>query len=81
MFQSIQIWTNFRNGSTGQLSGISIFMMLFRSGGRLFTCVTETGDPYRTTVYAISTVLNVILVAQIVYYRKPSEKSDKMKTT
>ena len=80
LFQFAQIWTNFRNGGTGQLSGISIFMMLFRSTGRLFTYLMETGDPYRIAVYAISTALNLVLVAQILHYGKATEKADKPKS-
>ena len=64
----IQIWTNFKSGGTGQLSTISIYMMLFRSTGRWYTYLAETDDLIRISVYAVASVLNVVLVAQMVYY-------------
>ena len=45
------------------------FFMNFRSFGRLFTSVAETGDWIKIITTASVSVLNVILVLQMFYYR------------
>ena len=60
---------NFQRGGTGQLSAATIFLMNFRSFGRLFTSVAETGDLIKIMTTASVSVLNVIMVLQMFYYK------------
>lgn len=66
--QLIQIRTNWIRQSTGQLSTASAIAMTLRTTGRLATSFIETGDVYLITRYAIITLLNAIILAQIIYY-------------
>ncbi|CAL7950649.1 unnamed protein product [Xylocopa violacea] len=76
----MQAYTNYSNGSTGQLSAITGFLLLFGSLARIFTSYQETGDMTMIIMYICSTAANAILVAQILYYWNVDTKSkDKMK--
>lgn len=66
--QMVQAYTNYSNGSTGQLSAMTFVMMLFGSTARIFTSIQETGDPVIIVIYALATLGNAILVSQFVYY-------------
>jgi len=74
-----QISTNFRNGHTGQLSFVMVLMLLFNHAARIFTTLQETGDKYMLTIFIVSTVFNVTMVTQILYYW--NVKIDKQKKT
>lgn len=63
-----QIATNFRNGHTGQLSFIMVLMLLYSHGVRIFTTLQETGDKYILAIFTTSTIFNITMVAQILYY-------------
>lgn len=63
-----QAWTNFQNGSTGQLSVITCFMLFFGSLARIFTSIQETGDSMMIMTYCFSAAANGVLVAQCIYY-------------
>ncbi|XP_043668720.1 mannose-P-dolichol utilization defect 1 protein homolog [Vespula pensylvanica] len=79
----IQAYTNYSNGSTGQLSAITGFMLFFGSLARIFTSIQETGDITMIVMYSCSTFANAILAAQILYYWNvetvDSKKKDKTK--
>lgn len=77
-----QAWTNFQNGSTGQLSVITCFMLFFGSLARIFTSIQETGDSMMIATYCFSAASNGVLVAQCIYYwnSAKAEKSGKQKT-
>ncbi|XP_017893470.1 mannose-P-dolichol utilization defect 1 protein [Ceratina calcarata] len=64
----IQAYTNYANGSTGQLSAVTGFMLFFGSLARIFTSVVETGDMTMIVMYMCSTLANAIIAAQILYY-------------
>ncbi|XP_011641879.1 mannose-P-dolichol utilization defect 1 protein homolog [Pogonomyrmex barbatus] len=64
----IQAYTNYVNGSTGQLSAATCFMLFFGSLARIFTSIQETGDATMITMYMCSTLANGIIVAQLLYY-------------
>lgn len=64
----IQAYTNYTNGSTGQLSAATGFMLFFGSLARIFTSIQETGDLTTIIMYVCSTTANAIIVAQILYY-------------
>ncbi|EFN76261.1 Mannose-P-dolichol utilization defect 1 protein-like protein, partial [Harpegnathos saltator] len=71
----MQAWTNYSNGSTGQLSAATIFMLFFGSLARIFTSIQETGDTTLIIMYTCSTLANGIIVAQLFYYWNVDEKS------
>jgi len=66
--QVSQITTNFRNGHTGQLSFVMVLILLFNHAARIFTTLQETGDSYMLTIFIISTIFNVTMLTQILYY-------------
>jgi len=63
-----QAWTNFQNGSTGQLSVVTCFMLFFGSLARIFTSIQETGDSMMIMTYCFSAASNGVLVLQCIYY-------------
>lgn len=63
-----QAVTNYRNGSTGQLSAATCFMLLAGSAARIFTSIQETGDTMMVVIYCVSTFANAVIVAQLIYY-------------
>lgn len=85
-----QAVTNFKNGSTGQLSAATCLMLFFGSLARIFTSVQETGDSMMIITYCVSTFANAVIVSQLLYYwNKPqgakvaaaaSETKDKTKS-
>ncbi|XP_069033944.1 mannose-P-dolichol utilization defect 1b [Embiotoca jacksoni] len=68
MFQLIQAASNFRNGHTGQLSAISVFLLFAGSLARIFTSLQETGDSLMALTYVISSACNGIITLQVLYY-------------
>ena len=67
-FQMAQAIENFNNGSTGQLSAITLTMLFLGSLARIFTSIQETGDSIIIMTYSVSTVANGILMGQLIYY-------------
>lgn len=45
-----------------------VVMLLFNHATRIFTTLQETGDKYMLTTFIISTIFNVTMVTQILYY-------------
>ena len=70
-----QIYTNYRNGSTGQLSAFTVFNYLAGSAARVFTTLTEVNDPMIFWGFVAAAALNAVLAAQMVYYWKSSPKT------
>ena len=66
--QMIQAVANYRQGSTGQLSALTIFMLTGGAAARIFTSIQETGDPMMILTYVVSTAVNLIIAGQVVYY-------------
>ena len=64
----IQVIANFRQGHTGQLSAVTIFMLTLGSMARVFTSIQETGDMVVISTYLCSSTVNLILSAQVLYY-------------
>ena len=44
----IQAATNYKNGHTGQLSAITVFLLTLGSLARIFTSIQDTGDKVRS---------------------------------
>nr|XP_008175524.1 mannose-P-dolichol utilization defect 1 protein [Chrysemys picta bellii] len=64
----LQAATNYRNGHTGQLSAVTVFLLLGGSLARIFTSIQETGDPLMALTYVVSSVCNGIIAGQLLYY-------------
>ena len=64
----IQVIANFRQGHTGQLSAITLFMLTLGSMARVFTSIQETGDMIVISTYLVSSTINLMLSAQVMYY-------------
>lgn len=68
-----QAITNYKNGTTGQLSAATCLMLFFGSLARIFTSVQETGDSMMIITYCVSTFANAVIVSQLLYYwNKPA---------
>ncbi|BGP19084.1 hypothetical protein JCM10213v2_007171 [Rhodosporidiobolus nylandii] len=63
-----QIISNFRLGSTGQLSAFLVFNSLAGCLARVFTTSTETNDPVLFWGFLLSAVLNGVIALQLVLY-------------
>lgn len=63
-----QAFTNYKNGSTGQLSAATCFMLFFGSMARIFTSIQETGDTMMIITYCVSTSANAVIISQLLYY-------------
>ena len=63
-----QIWANYQNGNTGKLSSVTVFAFALGSLARVFTTLSEVDDIIILTGFIVGTVLNFILVFQVLYY-------------
>ncbi|CAG8476973.1 16762_t:CDS:1 [Funneliformis caledonium] len=63
-----QIATNYKNGSTGQLSSFAVFGFTAGSLARIFTTLSEVDDSLILIGYVLASVLNVVLAIQMVMY-------------
>lgn len=70
-----QACTNYKNGSTGQLSAITCFMLFFGSLARIFTSVQETGDSMMIMTYLASSFANSVIILQLLYYWNANTES------
>jgi len=64
----VQIFANFSNGHTGQLSAVTSFLLALGAVARIFTSIQETGDQAVILTYICSSVLNSIIALQVVWY-------------
>uniref|UniRef100_A0A1Y1NKW7 Mannose-P-dolichol utilization defect 1 protein homolog n=1 Tax=Photinus pyralis TaxID=7054 RepID=A0A1Y1NKW7_PHOPY len=63
-----QAYTNYKNGTTGQLSAVTLIMLFGGSLARIFTSIQETGDFMIILTYLVSSSANFVLVFQLWYY-------------
>lgn len=70
--QIFQVWSS---GSPGQLSVISLFLVMAGSLARLYTTLAEVKDPILLFGYASTTILNTILFLQVIFSKKDNKKS------
>lgn len=68
-----QAWTNYKNGSTGQLSAATVFLLFAGSLARIFTSIQETGDKMMIITFCASSFANGVIVAQMLYYWNKSD--------
>jgi len=64
----LQVIANFRNGHTGQLSAITIFLLFAGSLARIFTTIQETDDKLFLIQFLTAFALNCTLMGQVAYY-------------
>jgi len=64
----LQIWENYSNGHTGQLSIITCILLAGGALARVFTAIQETGDINMVMQFVLSCALNCLVLSQIVWY-------------
>lgn len=64
----IQVIANYRQGHTGQLSAVTVFLLTLGSLARVFTSIQETGDMVVISTYICSSTVNLLLASQLIYY-------------
>ncbi|XP_078064305.1 mannose-P-dolichol utilization defect 1b [Mustelus asterias] len=72
----IQILTNYRNGHTGQLSALTVFLLFGGSLARIFTSIQETGDQLMILTYVVASSFNGVIASQVLYYWKVTAHKD-----
>jgi mannose-P-dolichol utilization defect protein 1 len=73
-----QAFINFKNGSTGVLSPITLVLQLGGCVARIFTSIQETGDINLIFQFVVLSIVNGLLVAQWAYYSNKSAKTVKI---
>eukprot|EP00955_Chlamydomonas_euryale_P058941 357241-Chlamydomonas_euryale.AAC.28 len=66
----MQIWKNFSESSTGQLSAVTTAINVVGCVVRLFTTASEGGGDAMFRQYLVSLALNGTLMAQILWYAR-----------
>lgn len=74
-----QAYTNYKNGSTGQLSAATCFMLFAGSLARIFTSMQETNDTMMIITFVASTFANGVIVFQLLYYWNKTAKVQQKK--
>ncbi|VDP19853.1 unnamed protein product [Onchocerca flexuosa] len=77
-FQFLQIWTNYQQHSTGQLSVISLSLQFTGCLVRIFTSLKETNDQLVIINYIIAASLNGIICVQFFLYRNSAKMKKKV---
>ncbi|KAL1546927.1 mannose-P-dolichol utilization defect 1 protein 2 [Salvia divinorum] len=72
-----QIWANFKNKSTGELSFLTALMNFAGSMVRVFTSMQEKAPMSVVMGSVKSVVTNGTILSQIVVYQKPTAKKEK----
>ncbi|XP_062160157.1 mannose-P-dolichol utilization defect 1 protein homolog 2 [Alnus glutinosa] len=72
-----QIWKNFSNKSTGELSFLTCLMNFAGSMVRVFTSIQEKAPSSVLLGYALGMSTNGTILSQIIMYRKPHAKEEK----
>lgn len=70
----IQAAENIKNGHTGHLSAITVYLTFIGSAARIFTSIQETGDMLVIATYIVSTTANGVIAFQIYWYWTATEK-------
>jgi len=64
----IQVYSNFNQGHTGQLSAVTVILLTLGSLARVFTSWQETGDQIVILTYVCSSSVNLLLTSQLFWY-------------
>ncbi|KAL7077404.1 hypothetical protein ACQ4LE_003242 [Meloidogyne hapla] len=79
--KSIQIWTNYSQKGTGQLSLISVFLQFAGCCARVFTSIQETNKDWLIMApFILASILNGLIFVQMIYYSRTTKKDQKKKT-
>lgn len=76
----MQIWANYSNGHTGQLSAITTFLLALGAIARIFTSIKETGDQTIIATYIVSSTVNCIIALQVMWYWSATNQALAKKT-
>ncbi|XP_072497294.1 mannose-P-dolichol utilization defect 1 protein [Notamacropus eugenii] len=68
MGRLLQVITNYKNGHTGHLSAVTVFLLFGGSLARIFTSIQETGDPLMAVTFIVSSICNGLIAFQLLYY-------------
>ncbi|KAL9449384.1 hypothetical protein AB3S75_011333 [Citrus x aurantiifolia] len=72
-----QIWKNFKNKSTGQLSFLTCLMSFGGAMVRVFTSIQEKAPTNVVMGSTMGALMNGIVLSQMILYRKPEDKKEK----
>lgn len=72
-----QIWENYKNKSTGELSFLTSLMNFAGSMVRVFTSIQEKAPTSVVLGSVLGIVTNGTILSQIILYQKPQPKKDK----
>ncbi|XP_031267276.1 mannose-P-dolichol utilization defect 1 protein homolog 2 [Pistacia vera] len=72
-----QIWENFKNKSTGELSFLTCFMNFGGSMVRVFTSIQEKAPTSVIMGSVLGVMTNGTILSQIILYQKPQAKKEK----
>lgn len=72
-----QIWANYKNKSTGELSFLTCFMNFGGSIVRVFTSVQENAPTSMILGFVMGILLNGTILSQILIYQKPVVEKEK----
>jgi len=70
----IQAGVNLKNKHTGHLSFITAFLLFIGCIVRILTSIQETGDKVVIITYAAASLANLVLVLQILYYWRATNR-------
>lgn len=70
----MQVWSNYRQGHTGQLSVITTALLFLGGLARIFTSLTETGDPLMVLSFSLATAVNALIFGQVLFYWDATNK-------
>ena len=70
-----QIILNYKNSSTGVLSAFTLMLQFLGCVARIFTSIQETGDIAMIINYVAISVVNGLLVVQLIYYWNSTQKN------
>lgn len=75
----MQAYKNMKNGHTGQMSAITVWLLFLGCVARVFTSIRETGDRLVIVTFVVASIANFLQVAQIHYYWSATEKAMSLK--
>ncbi|XP_072548764.1 mannose-P-dolichol utilization defect 1a [Salminus brasiliensis] len=65
----IQVGCNHSSGSTGQLSGVCVFLLFMGSLGQVFGSIQDSGHSLRSQAYVLSSCCSAMLLLQVLLFR------------
>lgn len=73
-FQLLQIRRSYIDGSTGQLSQMSMALQFSTTVARTFTSMVDTGESVIIMNFAVAAIFNAVILGQIMYYKSKKKK-------